>query len=318
MLFFCFFGFRLSCSTLLNRYSITLFSFSLPQAHQVIAVDEADVNENMPLGANANQRKRSGDIMASLQKGKRKRSETPPPSRKPIGRPNVPPPKPILSNNTKEENEKRMEILRLLPDHKGVLKDLTGSLDKNSLENSEKDKQSSNVTVSKQLRKLQQMHRNKKGGTVDLTNDNHTDDIEHLDSHSPILSILRTSLEESDERDNDEVSQINERPVLYDDDNSNDSTSTTRTTPSVAATPLSAILSPLLMEDMFRSKSNEQLKSIYQELHTRKVVQIRQSIWQAIRGRKSKIIFSPSKLLKNCTVPLISSLVDLNLSKIPC
>ncbi|XP_066924176.1 integrator complex subunit 6-like [Clytia hemisphaerica] len=254
------------------------------QANQaVIAVDEADVNENMPLGANANQRKRSGDIMASLQKGKRKRSETPPPSRKPIGRPNVPPPKPILSNNTKEETEK---LLRLLPDHKGVLKDVTGSLDKNSLENSDKDKHSSNVTVSKQLRKLQQIHRNKKGVAVDLTNDNNTDDIEHLDSHSPILSILRTSLEESDERDNDEVSQINERSVIYDDDNSNDSTSTTRTTPSVAATPLSAILSPLLMEDMFRNKSNEQLKTIYQELHTRKVVQIRQSIWQAIRGRK--------------------------------
>ena len=227
--------------------------------------------------------------MAALQKGKRKRSETPPPSRRPVGRPNVPPAKPMT--------------IRYTPaDSKGVLKDLTGALDKNP-ESAGKDTKKSNNVFSKQLRKLQEKHRSKKE-TVDIhsegggssSGDGSGEEVEQIDSQSPILSILRTSLEESDDRDNDEVSQINERQhrratatgVLYDDDeNSNDSTSTTRSTPSNLVTPIpSAILSPLLMEDMFRNMPNEQLKSVYKELHTRKVIKVRQASWQALRERK--------------------------------
>ena len=250
----------------------------------------------MPLSGGQNQRKRGGEIITPLQKGKRKRSETPPPSRRPVGAPNTPPPKAKLDENERRNNE----LLRLIPDHKGVLKDLTGSLDKlNSLENDGSKnnenhikKPSSNV-VSKQLRKLQQMHRNKKE-TVDLLPDK-LDDISDLDAQSPILSILRTSLEEPDDRDNDEISKINETGStlvvddnLYDDDddnNSNDSRSTS-TPISNVVTPVSAILSPLLMEDMFRNMPVEQLKNIYRELHTRKVVKARLALWQAVRDRK--------------------------------
>jgi len=255
----------------------------------------------MPLspsgGGGQNQRKRGGEIIAPLHKGKRKRSETPPPSRRPIGTPNTPPPKAKVEENERRNNE----LLRLIPDHKGVLKDLTGTLDKlNSLENNggknnENNKKLSNNVVSKQLRKLQQIHRNKKE-TVDLLPDR-LDDISELDSQSPILSILRTSLEEPDDRDNDEISKINESSsalvdgTLYDDDDdddnsdSNDSRSTSTPTSNVV-TPVSAILSPLLMEDTFRSMPAEQLKNIYRELHTRKVVKARLALWQAVRERK--------------------------------
>ena len=229
-------------------------------------------------------------MMFPLQKGKRKRSETPPPSRKPVGRPNVPPAKPMT--------------IRYTPDSKGVLKDLTDALDKNHVETEGKDsggttKKSNNV-VSNQLRKLQEKHRSKKE-TIDIHNEggsSYSDEVEQIDSQSPILSILRTSLEESDDRDNDEVSQINERQHrrtgdLYDDDeNSNDSTSTTRSTPSNVVTPVpSAILSPLLMEDMFRNMPSGQLKGVYKELHTRKVIKVRQAVWHALRERKSKFLF---------------------------
>lgn len=240
----------------------------------------------------AHQRKRPSEMVAALQKGKRKRSETPPPSRKPVGRPNVPPAKPMT--------------IRYTPDSKGVLKDLTGALDKNPVESEGKDTKKSNNVVSKQLRKLQEIHRSKKE-TVDIHSEvggtsssgGNGEEVEQIDSQSPILSILRTSLEESDDRDNDEVSQINERQhqrasgVLYDDDeNSNDSTSTTRSTPSNLVTPIpSAILSPLLMEDMFRNMPNEQLKAVYKELHTCKVIKVRQAVWQALRERKSKFVF---------------------------
>ena len=192
-------------------------------------------------------------------------------------------------------------------DSKGVLKDLTGALDKNPVESEGKNTKKSNNVVSKQLRKLQELHRSKKE-TVDMHSEGggsvcgggNGEEVEQIDSQSPILSILRTSLEESDDRDNDEVSQINERQhrrassgVLYDDDeNSNDSTSTTRSTPSNLVTPVpQAILSPLLMEDMFRNMPNEQLKGVYKELHTRKVIKVRQAAWQALRERKSKFVF---------------------------
>ena len=82
---------------------------------QYIAVDEADVNENLPINGGHQRKRPGGDMMAALQKGKRKRSETPPPSRRPVGRPNVPPAKPMT--------------IRYTPaDSKGVLKDLTGAL----------------------------------------------------------------------------------------------------------------------------------------------------------------------------------------------
>lgn len=252
------------------------------------------MNENLPIHAAPNHRKRpSGDMLVALQKGKRKRNETPPPSRKPVGRPNVPPAKPMT--------------IRYAPDSKGILKDLNGALDKNAGDADVQDngisKKPSNI-VSKQLRKLQEMHRSKKE-IVDLlhTTDNNSssvsDEIEQIESQSPILSILRTSLEESDERDNDEVSQINDRrsdtsAYLDDDENSNDSTSTTRSTPSNLISPSSSskqILSPLLMEDMFKNMPEDQLKIVYKELHMRKVIKVRQSVWQALRERKSKFYF---------------------------
>lgn len=259
--------------------------FKLKQ-DQIIAVDEADVTENMPLSGQ-NQRKRSGEIVVALQKGKRKRIDTPPPSRKPVGTPNTPPPN---SKNKIDDMDKRNELNRIVPDHKGILKDLTGSLDRiNSLDSTNEKtqdatKKQSNSVVSKQLRKLQQIHRNKKEN-FELSNEKITEDLtEQIDSGSPILSILRTSLEESDDTSNDEVSRITEGNVNFEDENGTNS-STTTSSNSNTVTPVS-ILSPLLMEDMFRNMPAAQLKNVYKELHSRKAVKTRLAIWQAIRNRK--------------------------------
>ena len=74
------------------------------------------MNENLPLNNNKTNRKRISDSTQIL-KGKRKRNETPPPSRRPWGPPNTPPPlsqnminPPDISNNNTVEMDRNKAI----------------------------------------------------------------------------------------------------------------------------------------------------------------------------------------------------------------
>lgn len=272
-----------------------MFSF------KIIAVDEADVTENMQLGQNA--RKRNGEIMMnSLQKGKRKRSETPPPSRRPVGTvPNTPPPR--LPGKLNDENDKRSDIFKTVPDSKGVLKDLALSSDEpykaNNINIDNKEKKPS---VNRQLRKLQLMHRNKKENHEHTLNDsNKYEEIsDYLEGSSPILSILRTSLEEPEDKDNDELLIINESSTnsngrdnvtfTYDENRSSSASNSSHGSSALNKTPVSSVITPLNIDELFVNHTKDALAKIYTQLHHRKVVRTRLSVWQAIRERVGKFV----------------------------
>ena len=112
-------------------------------------MDEADVNDN--LAFNQNSHKRAGDNNYMNQKNKRKRSESPPPSRRAVGLPNTPPPK------TEYMTRPPLEPI------KQALQDLKKSIGVNGNNiNNKKDNEKKHSHVNQQLRKLQEMRRNKK------------------------------------------------------------------------------------------------------------------------------------------------------------
>ena len=160
-------------------------------------------------GPGMSPKKKSGDNSFNNNK-KRRKNETPPPSRRPQGLPNVPPPRPvtppvktpsikvgpqvkdvicvndILEEKIELEEVKEKEVEKL---------EKTGKVDK-ILENGiSPEKRSAGKSVHKQLKKLQEMHKNKfsKTSKHDRTDTNKGVTLNSEESPSPILSILRTS-----------------------------------------------------------------------------------------------------------------------------
>eukprot|EP00112_Aurelia_sp_Birch-Aquarium-sp1_P009912 Seg2145.2 transcript_id=Seg2145.2/GoldUCD/mRNA.D3Y31 product="Integrator complex subunit 6" protein_id=Seg2145.2/GoldUCD/D3Y31 len=199
--------------------------FKLKQDHQLYAVDEADVNEAMA-GPGMPPKKRSGDSSFNNNK-KRRKNETPPPSRRPQGLPNVPPPRPvtppvkvpsikvgpqvkdvisvndILEEKIELEEAKEKEVEKLEKIRK---------VDK-ILENGiSPEKRSVGKSVHKQLRKLQEMHKNKLSKTVkhDKIDTNKGVTLNNDESPSPILSILRTSFVNEDKIKTQDITEDGE------------------------------------------------------------------------------------------------------------
>ena len=160
-------------------------------------------------GPGMSPKKKSGDSSFNNNK-KRRKNETPPPSRRPQGLPNVPPPRPvtppvktpsirvgpqvkdvIIVNDIMEEKIELEEV----KEREVEKLEKTGKVDK-ILENGiSPEKRSAGKSVHKQLRKLQEMHKNKLSKTSkhDRTDINKGVTLNSEESPSPILSILRTS-----------------------------------------------------------------------------------------------------------------------------
>ena len=158
-------------------------------------------------GPGAPPRKRPGDNIYNNNK-KRRKNETPPPSRRPQGPPNVPPSRPVTPP-VKVANARQLGSMREIIALNEVLEDKVDLDELKEIDRFDKDdrtekilenglspeKKPSGKSVNKQLRKMQEMHKNKlcKGmknkSETKLTSD---------ESSSPILSILRTSFASED------------------------------------------------------------------------------------------------------------------------
>ena len=135
---------------------------------------------------------------------KRRKNETPPPSRRPQGLPNVPPPRPVtppvkLSNARPTGPMKEIVVLSDILEDKVDVEELKETDKLERVEKTEKilenglspEKRALGKSVNKQLRKMQEMHKNKLSkGTK---NNKSETKIANDESASPILSILRTS-----------------------------------------------------------------------------------------------------------------------------
>ncbi|XP_065645085.1 integrator complex subunit 6 isoform X2 [Hydra vulgaris] len=145
--------------------------FKLKEQDQQFIVDEADES-----AFNQNPRKRLNEPLAL--KVKRKRNDSAP-SRRPVGRPNTPPPK--LISFSKLEPVKN--IINQVIDQK-CLKSEDTYVKNNSKDskvvNKKDDKKLTSISVNDQLRKLQKMHRKRK--VNNLNND------EKLDAESTLVS----------------------------------------------------------------------------------------------------------------------------------
>ena len=160
-------------------------------------------------------KKKPGDSAFNNNK-KRRKNETPPPSRRPQGPPNVPPPKPVLPPQVKNLNSKPVVSTKDTPIEivdENERKDIAEEeeIKEKEVEKIEPapkivengistEKKVLGKSVNKQLKKLQEMHKNKlsKIGKIDSTEVGANKEalVNYADSPSPILSILRTSFNE--------------------------------------------------------------------------------------------------------------------------
>ena len=280
--------------------------FKLKQ-DQFIAVDEADVNEGMAGFQNA-QRKRLADSNAQgNNKVKKKRAETPPPSRRPTGIPNTPPrfapmnlklAEPhilgeeetadkveIIENENKVLNQDLVEIKTVkqedLEEGRLVIDDSSVEGDTRGGDVPSKEKHSeNNKSMSQQLRKLQRMYKDKKDintslkcdTTSDLTNGRIDSDLP--DTTSPILSILRTSLEiDSDEKTDDELEKINTK------------SSKNKQTENIQGRTTSPLASASTILNTPEQLTGSALKAARVHLQRRENVKLRLLAWRAIREK---------------------------------
>lgn len=241
--------------------------FKLKQ-DQIIAVDEADVND---VAFNQNPRKRvSGDASMMSQKNKKKRSETPPPSRRAVGPPNTPPPKSCfkISSESAKESLQLQEAKKANKSSEAKVMLPTESSAKN-------DVGKKHNSVNQQLRKLQLMHKNKKEGGFDVINEKY--DQEPGLEGSPILSILRNSFEEQEENDNDELREIHDNKFLYKEGDISRSSSSRSTRSKSGQSSVTPVTIDELPADVIR-KARLQLQR-------RSIVKVRLALWKAIRER---------------------------------
>lgn len=148
-------------------------------------------------------KKRQGDTAYSSNK-KRRKNETPPPSRRPQGPPNVPPPRPTTPpiKVTTPRSIGHMKEIAVLNDILEDKIDIDDFKDKEmeKIEKAEKilengispEKRFSGKAVNKQLRKMQEMHKNKLSKGTKVTKADKGTGLDEDESSSPI-SILRTS-----------------------------------------------------------------------------------------------------------------------------
>jgi len=258
--------------------------FKLKQDQNVIfAVDEADVGENMQFG-NQKVRKRPGEIINAMKGGKRKRSETPPPSRRACGPPNTPPPKslqppiPNIISNIIQDTDFRLKTMNKTED--------TNIEEEEKVIKKDPDKKTYN-SVNQQLRKLQLLHRNKKGSTTERNTNLTKEKTDETDpsSSSPILSILRTSLEDIDDRDNEEISNINTVNVNNNLVNPNSLKSPKKSSRSSSRTVSRADTVSTASSISFQDLLPEIKHKARLELLSRSVVKLRLALWRAIRAR---------------------------------
>lgn len=179
-----------------------------------LAVDEADLNDNMVFGGGP--KKRSGDPMNNQHgnKNKRRTNATPPPSRRPIGAPNSPqPPKPptnpqeviCLDTISKTDDSNCKHSLDDLDDE--TTDENEATIPNGNIKDGAKN------SIDEQLKRL--IVRNRKN--VHAINEKTNTKLDELTSStSPILSILQTSLEDMDEKDNEELAMINEKESKID------------------------------------------------------------------------------------------------------
>ena len=185
-------------------------------------MDEADLNDNMFGGG---PKKRAGDPMNAQNgpKNKRRVNTTPPPSRRPIGPPNSPqpsksppatPPPPqsdviCLDTSPKPEDSN-------CNDRRNVVEDIHSHVDATktvTLPNSENNdfKDESKNTIDEQLKRL--IVRNRKNSLLNNEKMNSISEDSSAPVTSPILSILQTSLEDMDDKDNEELAMINNNDI---------------------------------------------------------------------------------------------------------
>eukprot|EP00794_Sanderia_malayensis_P011193 gene11193-12367_t len=189
--------------------------FKLKQDHQLYAVDEADVNEAMA-GPGMSPKKRPGENSWNNSGKKRRKNENPPPSRRPQGPPNVPPPKlvvPEIRNlNAAKPNVATKDAVAVVNEvcyevnrKEAIDVDEVKERDVEPIiENGiSPEKKPHGKSVNKQLKKLQEIHKNKlskagKHEIVDLVAGKGSLLNDAKENPSPILSILRTSLGSDD------------------------------------------------------------------------------------------------------------------------
>ena len=249
--------------------------------------------------SNQKNRKRGGDV-AQPQKGKRKRNEVPPPSRRPWGPPNTPPPlnrnminPSSASSKIDVSSNKQVKIEDFDLDQKNGENRIDDDKSDISLKENNKKSYSS---VNKQLRKLQLIHRTKKDNDRLSTSYVNNKRLDHenneISGSSPILSILRTSLEDIDDKDNEELSKINNSESIENDvmkkdflkaknrGNVDNHNSDKLTLPAFSAT---FVLSFGDLDDIVKRKARL-------ELQTRAAVKLRLAVWKAIRSKTGKDI----------------------------
>ena len=248
--------------------------------------------------SNQKSRKRGGDV-AQPQKGKRKRNEVPPPSRRPWGPPNTPPPlnrNMINLSNASSKIDATSNKQVKIEDFDLDQKNGENRIDDDKSDISLKDNKRSYSSVYKQLRKLQLIHRTKKDNdrlSTSYVNDKRLDhENNEISGSSPILSILRTSLEDIDDKDNEELSKINisesiENDVMKKDflkaknrGNIDNHKSDKLTLPAFSAT---FVLSFDDLDDIVKRKARL-------ELQARAAVKLRLAVWKAIRSKIGKDI----------------------------
>lgn len=270
---------------------------------QIIAVDEADVNDNMAFGGI---KKRAGDAAPIPLKNKKRRNDTPPPSRRPLGPPNTPPPKLIQPEiNALESSIRQDEFNFPLKHNENII-----SEEKSIVLPINNDNDSSKISkhtnnMNEQLRKLQQFHKSGKEFSEnrnDLYNNDNSDSLA-----SPILSILQTSLEELDDKENEELVMINENDIAVNHNEAvlnNDSYSKSST-----SSPAS--------KQMPNHTPTLTVRKARLQLQSQSCTKIRLGIWQAIRSQAEfKVILglleqlTVSKMAKNIFIADIIAEAD--------
>lgn len=229
-------------------------------------------------------------------KNKRRVNTTPPPSRRPVGPPNSPqPPKPPPSSiqqpdvvhldpphpkqhhenciNGKTPNSRRTDSLTdnlvINDGHLSTINNSVGNQDSSGMKN----------TIDEQLKRL--IHRNRKTTHSDKTNsvgDNHS-------TMSPILSILQTSIENMDDKDNEELTRINDHEITS---SPHDATKFLNSSSSPVLSPFrnKVIGSPSPARNYVRSPSDIEARL---ELQSTNSCRVRMEVWKAIRNRTGKI-----------------------------
>lgn len=247
-----------------------------------LAVDEADLNDNMVFGG---LRKRPGESFNSGygQRNKRRVNATPPPSRRPQGAPNTPPllqaPLFLQVAGNPDHSAMKMEENIDIKNGKNEIEILNNTIDDNDLHpnsnqselNNCKDPLKSDTSIDEQLKKL--IGRNKR--TANSVNHNDESSIT-----SPIMSILQTSLEDLDERENEEIAMINEKDSAYNDINKFSSSSP------ILKTMHNHIRSPTRSDSsLSQNLRPPTIREAHLELQTLHSTKLRLEIWKAIRNK---------------------------------